>query len=495
MATILPTTDNPVSFFGTYDIRAIVSETFGETQYRRVAHAFAQWLRQHCPEPAEGYWMAVGYDARTHSPQLESALVKGLVEAGIHVVRLGLVPTPAVYFAEFLSAMDHSGLPKLVGTMTVTASHNPAEYNGIKMTYDKKILNQVALKEVKSLYVAQLTQPLPEQTAGSVTPIDLLPRYQTWLQDHGQPVSTPMKVVIDSGNATGGLVAPELFKALGCDVISLFEEPDGRFPNHHPDPSSHKNLKHLIKTVLTEKADFGMAFDGDSDRLGIVDSDGRVIPGDILLLLFAQHYTQTRSPQSPPLVVVTEVKCSQTLLDQVDAVGGKVVMAPTGHAFIKAAMRENNAVLGGELSGHFFFTDRYLGFDDAFYAAMRFLELLQTHRANERSFTSADLLAALPQTHLSEEKRIFCPPDLRPSVMAQLGQRLVTDLAQAGIDVKEVITIDGLRAVIEGGFILIRPSNTEPCFTMRTETPNEAVEATVSATVNKLLSELIPSQA
>lgn len=494
MVTILPTTENPAAFFGTYDIRAVVSETFGAPQYRRVAHAVAAWLRQHHPEPAEGYWMAVGYDARTHSPELEAALVEGLVETGIHVVRLGLNPTPAVYFAEFLSDMDQSGLPHLVGTMTVTASHNPAEYNGLKITYGKKILNQAALQEVKQLYVAQLNQPLQVQGAGSVTPIDLLPRYQAWLQSHGQRVAMPIKVVIDSGNATGGLVAPELFRALGCEVISLFEEPDGTFPNHHPDPSSHKNLKHLIKTVITEKADFGMAFDGDSDRLGIVDSDGRVIPGDILLLLFAQHYAQTRPEEAPATVVVTEVKCSQTLLDQVEAVGGKVVMAPTGHAFIKAAMRENNAVLGGELSGHFFFTDRYLGFDDAFYAAMRFLELLQAHRAQERLFTSADLLAALPQTHLSEEKRIFCPPEIRLEVMRQLSSRLVSALNQAGVDVKQVITIDGLRVVIDGGFILIRPSNTEPCLTMRTESPNETMEAQVTTVINTLLMELIPSR-
>ncbi len=477
-----------LSFFGTYDLRAVVSETFNGETYYWLGRAYGQWLLERTSVEESGLWVAVGQDARLHSKEFSEALIQGLREEEIHVVDLGMCPSPVVYFSEYHSC-DKKDIPDFTGTLVVTASHNPAAYNGLKFTYRRHALSPEDIQRLKRIYVSlrqEKTEPKSEKK-GFLTSYQIIPHYIDWLAGRFSKVETPIHVVVDSGNATGGLVAPELFRQLGCRVTELYSEPDGRFPNHHPDPCKHKNLTTLIKVVQESQADFGIAFDGDSDRLGVVDNQGRVIPGDILLLLYAQGLLEQWPQHLDPPLIIGEVKCSQLLFDEIARLGGEPMMSPTGHVCIKNLMKERNAVLGGELSGHFFFRDRYFGFDDAFYAALRFLELYQSQKRKQPTFQVADFLDGLPKTHLSEEKRVPCPKQLHQEMVELLGQRMDKALAAAGVVVTDKITIDGLRFSFKGGFLLIRSSNTEPVLTIRHEAPDSATSSQLEAILNQEL--------
>lgn len=484
--------------FCTYDIRAIVNDTFNEATYTRLGQAFALWLQRRwqrgdVPAPTAQPWIALGYDARVHSPQFSDVLTEALVKTGLNVLQVGMGPSPLVYFAEHYSQTEAS-LPTVNAAVVVTASHNPAPYNGAKFTCNGLSISADDLLEMKAIFEAltpeQLGQPVFGSTQGTVQHWDPIPAYLAWSQAQFGTFKTAPTVVLDSGNGTAGVVAPQLLRLLGCKVVSLFEEPDGTFPNHHPDPCQHKNLQPLMQAVIAEKADLGVAFDGDSDRLGVIDAKGRIITGDFILLLYALDLLKT-SHDTPP-VVVSEVKCSQHLFDQINAHGGQAVMSPTGHAYIKNAMKQMDALLGGELSGHMFFRDKHWGFDDAIYAALRLVALLDEHRhTTDPTATLATLTEALPQSFLSEEGRVHLERDARETVLANLLTTVEGMSDFAGLPITSVATTDGIRLNLAGGFWLVRLSNTEPCLTLRAEATSPQQLAQVEAGLVDLLNQHI----
>jgi phosphomannomutase/phosphoglucomutase len=448
------------SMWGVYDIRAVVGENFNEETYRKLGKAYARFLLEN-RSSEEPLWVSVGRDARIHSPLFADALIDGLTSQGINVVKLGLSTSPIVYFADFMDTLDPQ-FPSLSGSLVVTASHNPSEYNGLKFTYCKRSLQEEELKEIHRIY-DRLPLEAPETSPGQVREICIIENYLNWMKEHFGQVGAGLKVVVDSGNATAGIVAPRLFRELGCEVTELFTEPDGTFPNHHPDPCVHKNLKTLQETVLQTGADVGFAFDGDSDRLGIIDNKGVILPGDYIMLYLAEALLK----KQPNAGILLDIKSSHTVYRLIKAQQGQPSLIPSGHAFMKRIMKEQDIPLGGELSGHIFFRDRHWGFDDAIYAACRVLEVLAAHKQQNPGYHLSDFYESLPQAHVSEEIRVYCT--------AEEGSRLIEDLKNTlesqpgffGPVVEDVLTLDGLRANFDDGFFLLRPSKTEPCLTLR----------------------------
>ena len=280
-------------------------------------------------------------------------------------------------------------------------------------------------------------------------------------------VGAGIKVVVDSANATGGLVAPQLYRELGCEVIELFSEPDGNFPNHHPNPSDEKTLDSIKKAVVENKADFGIAFDGDSDRIGVISSDGKAISGDKLLLIYSLDLINELKAHGETPTIVSEVKCSQVLYDTINNSGGNAIMYKTGHGYIKSKMKETGALLAGEMSGHIFFKDRYFGYDDAIYAGCRLIEIVAKNKKRSQNFDLKDLILPFNKVYLSNEVRLKCPNEYKKDVLEELKGKISDDFFNSKI--KEIVTIDGLRIIFEDGFALIRQSNTEPVFTLRFE--------------------------
>lgn len=484
-------------FFKTYDIRAIVDASFNAATYRDLGHAFVLWLKtQKSLSTSNSPWVAVGYDARLHSPELYSVLVESLLNAGVSVVKLGMVPSPLVYFVEHYQSCD-SALPEIVASLVVTASHNPAEYNGVKFSYQGLSITRENLQEIRDCYlkVSGSTPTAIFKADAETQEYNVIDAYRKWCQTQFAAFKTKPKVVIDCGNATAGVIAPAIFKDSGCDVVSLFEEPDGRFPNHHPDPCVHANLEALKKAVKREKADFGIAFDGDSDRLGVVDNEGNIIPGDMLLLLLAQEMIrECRQSNSELPIVVSEVKCSQHLFAEIEHMGATSIMSPTGHAFIKQRMRKENALLGGELSGHIFFLDKHWGFDDALYAALRLTQLIDHAKQKSPKAKLSGLMALLPKSYLSEEHRVHVEKIAQPMVLSNLLAYANEMDEFAGLPVIGVQTVDGIRVNLEGGFWLVRASNTEPCLTIRMEAPSQDSLDLLERQVLTLVTKFVESQ-
>ena len=348
------------------------------------------------------------------------------------------------------------------------------------MTYNRKTLNEVQIKEVKEATFSDWKQ-LPEKLKSYDYTTEILPEYIAEMKDKFGNIGAGVKVVVDSANATGGIVGPQLYKELGCEVIELFSEPDGRFPNHHPNPSVLSTLETLSKTVIENNADLGIAYDGDSDRIGVVDSKGKPLTGDKLLLVYAMDIIN----QKP--VVVSEVKCSQVLYDTINKAGGQAVMCKTGHGYIKDKMKETNAILGGEMSGHTFFKDRYYGFDDAIYAGCRMIEIISKHKKLDNNFKLEEMLKPFDMVCTSDEVRFPCPNNLKKEVLEAMKAEVKNNPDMFGTEIKEIVTLDGMRIVFNGGFALIRQSNTEPVFTLRFEASTESeCEHIKSCMINKL---------
>jgi len=446
--------------FGKNDIRGKVGEDLCPELFELIGKAFSTYVFNK-ENTINDLWVSVAQDARLHSPELTDALIKGLRSCGVNVLDLGLCPTPLGYFSEF------AGL-NLTGALIVTASHNPAEYNGIKITYKQVGLNEAEIIKLKEITFAG--NFVKSATEGEYKKYDIVSDYINTVGKVFFGKGKGVKVVVDSGNATGGVVAPDLYRKMGCEVIDIFTEPDGNFPNHHPDPSKEKNLKSLKEKILETGADFGIAFDGDSDRIGVVDNNGYAMPGDQLMLIYALNIlenTKINSASKP--VFVSEVKCSQVLYDTIDQNGGRSVMWKTGHAYIKSKMKEENAILAGEMSGHIFFKDRYYGYDDAVYAGCRIIEIVAAKKAKNLEFKLSDIIAALPKKFTSPELRIPCPNELKYRVVEELKADLSKKPDVFVNKIENIITIDGIRLVFNDGFALIRASNTEPTFTIRFE--------------------------
>ena len=449
------------SVFKAYDIRGVVPATLDEALARALGLAFGtQALRQGQAV------VAVGRDGRLSGPALSAALMQGLTAAGVDVLDVGAVTTPMLYFAA--STLCASGIQ-------VTGSHNPKDYNGFKMVlagraiYGDEIQGLRAMMETESWVLAR--EP------GQVRAADVWPAYCKRIVSDIQ-LARPMKLVIDSGNGIAGASAPALFRALGCEVMELFSEVDGQFPNHHPDPSKPENLRDLIAALRSSDAELGLAFDGDGDRLGIVTKDGQTIYPDRQMMLFARDVL-SRVPGAP---ILFDVKCSQRLAPAIEAAGGRAVMYKTGHSLIKARMRELDSPLGGEMSGHIFFKERWYGFDDGSYAGARLLEILS------RSADASAVLHALPSSHSTPELNVACAEGEPPRLVAELialGQQQFAAPAQ-------VSTIDGLRIDWPDGFGLIRASNTTPVLVLRFEGHTEQALSRIEADMLALLQRVKP---
>ena len=425
----------PASIFKAYDIRGIVPATLDEATARALGRAFGTAAR--AAGEAE---VAVGRDGRLSGPALSAALIAGLVDAGLQVIDLGMVTTPMLYFAA--STLCRSGIQ-------VTGSHNPADYNGFKMVlagraiYGEEILDLRRTIEAESWQLA---------AGGSVRSVDTLAAYRERIVGDIR-LARPMKVVVDCGNGVAGASAPGILRAIGCEVIELYSEVDGRFPNHHPDPSKPENLRDLIAALQSSDAEIGLAFDGDGDRLGIVTRDGQNIFPDRQIMLFARDVLS----RVPGGHVLFDVKCTQRLAPAIEAAGGRPLMYKTGHSLIKAKMKEIDAPLGGEMSGHIFFKERWYGFDDGTYAACRLLEILS------RSPDGNVVLNALPSSHATPELNVACAEGEPHALVARLQQQARFEAPA------QVNTIDGVRVDWPDGFGLIRASNTTPVLVLRFE--------------------------
>ncbi|RJP23169.1 MAG: phosphomannomutase/phosphoglucomutase [Deltaproteobacteria bacterium] len=388
--------------------------------------------------------VAVGRDVRLSSPGFRDALVDGLLSTGIDIVDVGVCPTPLLYFS-----IHHFGAD---GGVMITGSHNPPEFNGFKLCVRLATLHGDDIQELRRV----IERGAFREGKGDLVRREIVPDYRKFVADN-LVIPRKLKVVVDGGNGTAGAVAPDLFREMGMDVVELFCEADGRFPNHFPDPTVPENLRFLVEKVLETGADVGVGYDGDADRIGAVDERGNVIYGDYLLVLFAREILSRK----PGAAIISEVKASQNLYDDIARRGGRPVMWKAGHSLIKAKMKEEGAELAGEMSGHVFFRDRYLGFDDAIYASVRLFEIL----AKEDRPLSA-LLSDLPPVVSTPEIRVECPDEIKFRVVENVA-RIVAPQA------KEVIGVDGIRAVFDGGWGLVRASNTQPVLVLRFEGRDE----------------------
>ncbi len=394
--------------------------------------------------------MSVGRDCRLTSAPYAAALVDGLCATGLTVLDLGVCTTPLVYFSLFHWRLD--------GGVQVTGSHNPADYNGFKLCLGTEAMHGDAIQELRR----RMERGDFATGDGRVEPRAVVPPYQDYVVSTLGRLARPLHVVVDAGNGTAGPIAPPIYRAMGARVTELYTDMDGRFPNHHPDPTVVENMADLVRTVAATGADLGVAFDGDADRIGVVSGAGRLVWGDELLVLYGRDVLE----RNPGATIVSEVKCSQRLYDDVARRGGRAIMWKAGHSLLKAKMRETGALLGGEMSGHIFFTERYFGFDDAVYAGARLLEILgRTGRSVD------DLLADLPPACSTPEIRVDCPDDVK----FRIAERVRDRLRAAGHD---IIDVDGVRARFAHGWGLLRASNTQPVLVLRFEadTPERLAE-------------------
>ena len=468
--------------FGKNDIRGIYGEDVTEELFYYAGRGYVKYIVENLNKDAEDknktdvkdVWVSVCMDVRTHSPSLTASLIKGVTSTGANVLDLGVAPTPLGYYSEFAQIPDNVIVKGRVnGALIVTASHNPSEYNGLKMTFNRASLTEEQIKRVKELSMAEVDSRDSAYRHGIIRKYNIIEQYSENIINKFASIGKGIKVVTDCGNATAGLVAPQLYKDLGCEVTELFTEPDGTFPNHHPNPSDEKTLETLKKKVVEEKADIGIAFDGDSDRIGVVDSKGRSMTGDKLLLIYATDICIPLVRRGEKPAVVSEVKCSQVLYDTINAMGGNAIMTKTGHGYIKAKMKEENAILAGEMSGHTFFRDRYYGFDDAIYAGCRIIEIIAKQKLNNPDFKIEDMLKPFDGVCTSKEVRFRCPNEFKKDVLEDMKKSLNDNPDLFGTKIKDIITLDGMRIILEDGFAMIRQSNTEPVFTLRFEAKSE----------------------
>ena len=468
--------------FGKNDIRGIYGEDVTEELFYYAGRGYVKYIVENLNKDVEDknktdvkdVWVSVCMDVRTHSPSLTASLIKGVTSTGANVLDLGVAPTPLGYYSEFAQIPDNVIVKGRVnGALIVTASHNPSEYNGLKMTFNRASLTEEQIKRVKELSMAEVDSRDSAYRHGIIRKYNIIEQYSENIINKFASIGKGIKVVTDCGNATAGLVAPQLYKDLGCEVTELFTEPDGTFPNHHPNPSDEKTLETLKKKVVEEKADIGIAFDGDSDRIGVVDSKGRSMTGDKLLLIYATDICIPLVRRGEKPAVVSEVKCSQVLYDTINAMGGNAIMTKTGHGYIKAKMKEENAILAGEMSGHTFFRDRYYGFDDAIYAGCRIIEIIAKQKLNNPDFKIEDMLKPFDGVCTSKEVRFRCPNEFKKDVLEDMKKSVNDNPDLFGTKIKDIITLDGMRIILEDGFAMIRQSNTEPVFTLRFEAKSE----------------------
>jgi phosphomannomutase/phosphoglucomutase len=439
-----------------YDIRGVADRDFSAETCRSLGRAIGTFERRHGKRR-----ITLGRDARLHSPRIRDAVLAGLLECGLEVTDIGMCATPLLYFSVNHWHMD--------GGVMITASHNPAPDNGLKVCVGKSTIHGADLRTIREIAEAGdfVTEP-----GGRVIERPILGDYVEYVSAQ---IRAPRKlrVAIDAGNGPGGVAAVPIFRNLGHEVIELFTEPDGRFPNHHPDPTVVDNLKDLIATVRERRCDVGIAYDGDADRIGVVDENGRPVWGDQLMILFSRSILEKRKGGT----FIAEVKCSRTLYDDVPKHGGRILMWKTGHSLIKQKMKEERALLAGEMSGHMFFADRYYGYDDAIYSSARLAEILA-----ETGLRVGELLADVPEMFSTPEIRVPAAEAKKFQIVAALKERFEKKY--------EVIDIDGARINFPDGWGLVRASNTQAVLVLRFEATSERALGAIRAEVEGVLKEI-----
>ena len=406
--------------------------------------------------------IALGFDARESSPGFSQILNEELNKTGCDVQLVGRVPTPVLYHTVYTKEVD--------GGVMITGSHNPANHNGFKICFGEETLYGERIQKIKKIALSG------DFTCGSgnTEELDVLKDYKTDILSRIKLGRKRLKIVIDAGNGMGGITSVPVYRKLGAEIIELYTEPDSSFPNHPPDPAVLDNLKDAINAVKENEADLAIAFDGDADRITVIDNDGQIIWGDELTTIFARDIL----PNMQDATVISEVKCSQVLFDEVERMGGKAIMCKAGHSIVKAKMKETKAVLAGEMSGHIFFKDKYYGFDDACYAGARLLEILSR---TDKSL--AELRSDLPKMHSTPEIRVPCNEENKFEIVKKIADEFSSN--------NEVITIDGARIIFESGWGLVRASNTQAILVLRCEANNKkdliAIKSRIESTLNKFL--------
>ncbi len=448
------------TIFRQYDIRGIWEKDLTPEVAELIGKGFASYLLKEINK--EKARISVGMDTRLHSPIIRDRLVTGLIESGIDVMDLGVCPTPLQYYSMYKLSLD--------GGVMITGSHNPPEFNGFKLSVGKTTIFGDAIQDIRKIINAN------DFKSGNskVERYLVIDDYIDFLKDKFPDLSG-LKVVVDAGNGTGGLVAPQIMKALGAEVVELFCEPDGRFPNHHPDPTVVESLQHLIAKVKEQGAHAGIGYDGDADRIGVVDEGGNIIWGDKLMIIFSRDILK----DNPGAKIIGEVKCSQTMYDDIAASGGTPIMWKTGHSLIKEKMKKEEALLAGEMSGHMFFKHRYFGYDDAIYASLRLLEIIKKAGT---PYSTRKLLQDIPDVVATPEIRFDCPDDIKFAIVEK---------AQQAFNEYKSITIDGIRINFDDGWALIRASNTQPVLVLRFEAINKARLAEIKSFVEKRLNRIM----
>ena len=448
------------NIFREYDIRGIVGQDLTDETVATLGKAIGTFFHKNGAKR-----IAVGYDARESGTRFRDLLVAGFNASGCDAVLIGRVPTPVLYHTVFTKDVD--------GGVMITGSHNPPEFNGFKICLGKQTLFGSQIQEIKEIALSG------EFSKGDGTneKLDVLEDYEKDILSKINLGERKLKAVVDGGNGMGGVTGVPVYEKLGIELVKLFTEPDSNFPNHHPDPTVTENLQDTIKAVKENNADLGIAFDGDGDRIGIVDETGRIIWGDELMVLLSREILK----EKPNSTIIAEVKCSQNLFDDIKAHGGKPLMWKAGHSLIKAKMKETNAALAGEMSGHIFFADRFYGFDDATYAGARVLEIL-----SKTDKTLSELLSDLPETFSTPELRVDCADERKFEIV----QKIADEFKQTN----EVITIDGARILFEHGWGLVRASNTQAILVLRFEADSEENLQKIRETVEKRVNKLIGKQ-
>jgi len=445
--------------FRQYDIRGLVDRDLTPESVETLGKAIGTYFRQHNRKQ-----VAVGRDCRLSSPEFSEVLSKGLISTGCDVVELGIIPTPLLYFAIYYKKME-------AGVM-ITGSHNPPEYNGFKMMLGEDTLYGPDIQDI--LKIIQKEEFMQDKVGKKET-YDIKPEYENYVVKNIK-LRKKLKVVVDAGNGTGGAVAVPIFRKLGCEVTELYCEMDGRFPNHHPDPTLPEALETLIKTVAESHADLGIAYDGDADRIGVIDDKGNIIWGDQLMIIFARDIL----PSHPGAPVISEVKASKLLYEEVEKLGGRPIMWKTGHSLIKKKIKEEKALVAGEMSGHIFFADRFFGFDDAIYSSARLLEILS--RSEKRL---SEMLDDLPSTYHTPEIRVYASDAVKFKIVEEVKKELAKKYP--------IIDIDGVRAQFPKGWGLVRASNTQEVLVLRFEAETEQDLADIRKEVEKTVERAIQS--
>lgn len=445
------------NIFREYDVRGIVGGELNSVVATALGRAFAVLLKRSKSGPLK---VSVGRDVRNSSSDLAAGVINGILQEGIDVIDIGVCPTPLQYFSIFHLDLD--------GGIMVTGSHNPPQYNGFKISIGRETIHGEGIQALKKIII---NKEFGENSRrGDLSRFDVVKQYIDYMIKEFSYLNSPefrkLKVVVDSGNGTAGPVVPGILARIGCEVVQLYCEPDGNFPNHHPDPTVIENIRDLIAETANSNADIGVAYDGDADRIGVVNRSGEIVWGDQIMIVLSREILKKNSGAK----IIGDVKCSQLMFDDIQANGGIPVMWKTGHSLIKQKMRDEKALIAGEFSGHIFIADRYYGFDDAIYTTLRLIEIMKL-----AGKSIGELLADVPKLYYTPEIRIDCPEEKKKSAVEKIVKKVIDYKKSGGCPYRivDIDTTDGVRIVFDEGWGLVRTSNTQPVVVMRVEAKDE----------------------